>query len=168
MDPPEMSRYSGAVEEQRQMHAYIRLLHESLRGFRALMTSARARLIDVSASQALGHSRLWARRSDRFAHHSNTLASYGRIPVLPHPTTVCRFMGGLGCYRPIDLLGTSAVPTRPAHSCWPRPPPPGSTPGAPAAPGSRDSGGRTSALPSADNSWPHAPTMCGDTCRHVC
>jgi hypothetical protein len=133
MDPPEMSRHSGVVEEQRQMHTYIRLLHESLPGFRALMTSARARLIDVSASQALGHSRLWARRSDRFAHHSNTLASYGRIPVLPHPTTVCRFMGGLGCYRPIDLLGTSAVPTRPAHSCWPRPPPPGSTPGAPSS-----------------------------------
>jgi len=51
------------AEEQRQMHTYIRLLYESLPGFRALMTSARARLIDLSASQALGHSRLWARRS---------------------------------------------------------------------------------------------------------
>jgi len=32
------------------MHTYIRLLPESLPGFRALMTSARARLIDLSAS----------------------------------------------------------------------------------------------------------------------
>jgi hypothetical protein len=95
MDPPEMSRHSRVVEEQRQMHTYIRLLHESLPGFRALMTSARAHLIDLSASQALGHSRLWARRSDRFAHHSHPLASYGRIPVVPHLATVCRVIGGL-------------------------------------------------------------------------
>jgi|GraSoiStandDraft_28_1057319.scaffolds.fasta_scaffold1121563_2 hypothetical protein len=46
------------------MHTYIRLLCKSLSGFRALMTSARARLIALAASQALRHSRLWARRSD--------------------------------------------------------------------------------------------------------
>ena len=46
------------------MHTYIRLLHESLPGFRALMPSVRARLSDVSASEALSHSRRWARRSD--------------------------------------------------------------------------------------------------------
>jgi hypothetical protein len=50
MDPPEMSRHGGAAEDQRQMHAYIRLLADSLSGFRALMTSARARLIDLSTS----------------------------------------------------------------------------------------------------------------------
>lgn len=64
------------------MHAYIRLLDESLRDFRALMTSARARLIELSASQALSHSRIWARRSDLSPHHSHTLASCGKIPVL--------------------------------------------------------------------------------------
>jgi hypothetical protein len=32
------------------MDAYIRLLDESLHGFRALMTSVRARLIDLSTS----------------------------------------------------------------------------------------------------------------------
>src|SRR5262252_2362388 len=69
MDPSGMSRHGGVAEEQRQMHAYIRLLAESLRDFRALMTSARARLIDLSASEALSHSRIWARRSDLFPHH---------------------------------------------------------------------------------------------------
>jgi hypothetical protein len=57
------------------MHASILLLHESLHGFRALMTSARARLIDVPASQALDHSRLWARRSD---YHLITLMPWHR------------------------------------------------------------------------------------------
>src|SRR5215211_4943061 len=85
MDPPGMSRHGGVAEAQRQMHAYIRLLYESLLSFRALMTSARARLIDLSASEALSHSRIWARRSDLSPHHSHTLASCGKIPVLPPP-----------------------------------------------------------------------------------
>ena len=85
MDPPGMARYGGVAEAQRQMHAYIRLLYESLLSFRALMTSARARLIDLSASEALSHSRIWARRSDLSPHHSHTLASCGKIPVLPPP-----------------------------------------------------------------------------------
>src|SRR5205823_2354028 len=84
MDPPGMSRHGGVAEEQRQMHAYIRLLDESLRNFRALMISARARLIDLSASEALSHSRIWARRSALSPHHSHTLASCGKIPVLHH------------------------------------------------------------------------------------
>jgi len=63
MDPPLLSRYGEVTKNQRQMHTYIRLLCESTYSLRALMTSAHARLIDLSASQALSHSRLWARRS---------------------------------------------------------------------------------------------------------
>src|SRR3982750_36850 len=83
MDPPGMSRHGGVAEEQRQMHAYIRLLDESLRNFRALMISARARLIDLSASEALSHSRIWARRSALSPHPSHTLASCGQTSVTP-------------------------------------------------------------------------------------
>jgi hypothetical protein len=80
MDPPEMSRHSGVVEEQRQMHTYIRLLHESLPGFRALMTSARARLIDLSASGALSHSRIW---HAGLTYHLITLIPWHRAARFP-------------------------------------------------------------------------------------
>ena len=93
------------------MHTYIRLLDESLLGFRALMTSARARLIDLSASQAPAHSRLWAHRSDLFPHHFHPLASCGRIPVLLRLVPVWVSRGGLSCCRPIDLLGAHQRPS---------------------------------------------------------
>src|SRR6185295_15715684 len=97
----------------RQMHTYIRLLDESLRDFRALMTSARARLIDLSASQALSHSRLWARRSDLSPHHSHTLASCGKISVLHRLVTPCLFGGFLRFCHPIDLLRLHQRPRDP-------------------------------------------------------
>ena len=95
------------------MHAYIRLLDESLRDFRALMTSARARLIDVSASEALSHSRIWARRSDLSPHHSHTLASCGKIPVLHSLFTPCISGGFLRFCHPLDLLSTHQRPRAP-------------------------------------------------------
>src|SRR5262245_2082475 len=157
------------------MHAYIRLLLESLPGFRALMTSARARLIDLSASQALGHSRLWARRSDLFSHHSDTLASYGRILVwndsshsdtaTPRvslaPATLLRLL-------PSDRLARSpSRPRQPARSCWPRRRRPGSIPAVPSVPEPIDTGGRASGPPSVDNSWPRGLIVSGDSYPHV-
>ena len=50
-----MARRQSAAEDQIQMHAYMRLLREGTIGLRAMMTSARARLIDVSASRAPDH-----------------------------------------------------------------------------------------------------------------
>src|SRR5215211_7390762 len=116
MDPPGMARHGGVAEAQRQMHAYIRLLYESLLSFRALMTSARARLIDLSASEALSHSRIWARRSDLSPHHSHTLASCGKIPVLPPPPFYYLYLRGLPTllppYRPAP---SPSAPPRTVH-----------------------------------------------------
>src|SRR5215217_149585 len=95
------------------MHTYIRLLPESLLSFRALMTSARARLIDLSASEALSHSRIWARRSDLSPHHALPLASCGKIPGLHRLFTPCISRGFLCFCHPRDLLGTHQHPRDP-------------------------------------------------------
>jgi hypothetical protein len=167
MAPPEMARQWCAVEGQRQRPASIRLLAESPPGLRALMPSGRARLIGGLASQALVHSRIWARRSDLSPPHDSLLASCGRRAVLPRLVTA---WGAGGCLtrRPERPARAPSAPRRSAHGCWPRPQWPGSSPDAPAPSGPLGSGGRAAGLSSADHSWPHAPAVDGDHEQHVC
>src|SRR5215217_5571782 len=116
------------------MHTYIRLLHESLLSFRALMTSARARLIDVSASEALSHSRLWARRSDQLPHHFHP---WHRTEGFLYCYTFTSERYGLLRLRRSDRPPRyTAAPRRLVRSCWPRPRRSGSSHAAPSATGS--------------------------------
>jgi hypothetical protein len=114
MDPPTISRYPRAAEDQIQVRSSIRLLTAGARGLRALMPSALARLIDGSASQAPDHGRIWASRSDLLPHHLHGLASCRRVPWDDASFMTACALGSSECCRTIDLIRPQQDP---CHSC---------------------------------------------------